>query len=212
MKYFLIFLRLLLISSFWICPFAYSINPYVNKEEEIISVPIEEKTISLPIDIPENIGCNELRKYLIKSNLKIIFPEIKKPRLMHVEDIKDPLFKSDYFILGWSFLLKADFNKDGYDEVVLIIQSDDPEDSEEVFLGLLSIKRGKIVRQVFKPLLLDYVFLKKVEEFKPGLDAIALIYTPRSGHCGYLYWFKDKYAYEKCEDYIEIIIEDNSLD
>lgn len=214
MKYILKYFSVLLMSSFWICPFTYSVNIYVNQEEEIISVPIEEKEISLPKDIPENVGCNELGKYLTKNNLKIIFPEIEKPRLMHVEDIKNPLFKSGYLTLGYSFLLKADSNKDGYDEVALIMQSDVPENLRAgCFFGILSIKEGKIVRQVFKIMPFAHVYLKKVEEFKPGLDAIQLIYTMGSDHCGHFYWFKDKYAYEKCDDSdIEIIIEDNALD
>jgi hypothetical protein len=76
--------------------------------------------------------------------LRNTITELANPRILRTEDIKDEEERTEYVDMGYSFVVKGDFNKDGNTDYAVVGKYDGPYPNESVFLSILSIKGGKV--------------------------------------------------------------------
>jgi hypothetical protein len=132
--------------------------------------------------------------------LSKIVPELKKPRFMTVTDIGDIDKQNSFLEERYSFVLRDDFNKDGFADVAFVGKyENDNNPDENTFFTIFSFRGKKLVRDYFTTLKARRVFLLKDLNFRHGFNGIILIYAPASDFCGTLYWSGSKYDYEPCQ-------------
>jgi len=81
--------------------------------------------------------------------LKQYVTQLKSPRLMTIEDVKLEYEKAWFMDLesGCSFVVKGDFNKDGYTDYAVIGKYDGPYRDKSIFVAIFSTKRGKVTTE-----------------------------------------------------------------
>jgi len=137
---------------------------------------------------------------LSDSFISEIVPELKNPRFMTVSDIGDIHEQNSFLEQGYSFVLRDDFNKDGFADLAFVGKyENDNNPKEDTFLVIVTFRGKKVVRDFFRPLKTNRVFLLKIINFKLVCNAIGMIYIPASDFCGTLYWSGSKYDYEPCQ-------------
>lgn len=98
------------------------------------SLSLSEGRVSFEVDN------NFLRKYI---------SQLKNPRLMTIEDVKLEYEKAwiEDPESGCSFVVKGDFNKDGYIDYGVIGKYDGPYPDKSIFIAIFSTKGGKVTTE-----------------------------------------------------------------
>ncbi|NWG01542.1 MAG: hypothetical protein HXY44_01640 [Syntrophaceae bacterium] len=81
--------------------------------------------------------------------LKRYVTQLKSPRLMTVGDVKLE-YERAWFMdpeSGCSFVVKGDFNKDGYIDYAVIGKYDGPYPDKSIFIAIFSTKSGKVTTE-----------------------------------------------------------------
>lgn len=164
------------------------INLYANAQTDLAGPALLVKTTKDETNI--------LNDKLLNS----LFPELKNPRLMNLQDFSDR-DERDFFIkFGYSFVLRGDFDRDGFDELAFVGKYDYDNDSKKnSFFAIVSLRGEKIKREFFSKVMMSTVSLIKERNYKPGTDAILLVYKFGSEECGAVFWAGTKYQYEPCQ-------------
>ncbi len=72
-------------------------------------------------------------------------PQLKKPRLMTEGDIRNKDERDTYQKEGWSFVLKGDFDKDGFPDYCVSGKYDGPYPGKSIFVAIFTKKNDAIV-------------------------------------------------------------------
>lgn len=164
-------------------------NGKIGIESELDSVSNGFKSADKPIILSQDLIYN-------------LFPELKNPRLMTLKDLSNLEEKESFINGGYSFVLRGDFNSDGFADLAFVGKYDDIEHPERnCFVAIISIKQKKIIRDFFLKRNVERMGLRKEIEYKPKIDAILMAYEFfGSEACEVLYWSDTKYQYESCID------------
>lgn len=137
---------------------------------------------------------------LDEENMKKIVPELKYPRLMSLKDLTIKPGEQDFFIKeGFSFVLRGDFNRDGFADIAFVGKYSVSDKKEESFIAIVTIKGKKVFREFYKKIDRDYIMLLLMPDYKPNIDAIFMLYKTESEDCSYLYWDEKEWQYEECQ-------------
>lgn len=149
--------------------------------------------------IPKGIKPGDKPITLNPPLLSRLLPELRNPRLMSIKDLNDSDEQEGFFEGGYSFVLRGDFNKDGFADIAFVGKYDNQSDSEKnSFIAIVSIRGRKVIREYFSRLETKKAYLIRVIDFKPQADAIGIVYNLYSEECGYLYWGKGQYNFKPC--------------
>jgi hypothetical protein len=141
---------------------------------------------------------------LNKSLLDKLLPEVKNPRLMTFADLADAEEQSGFLEGGYTFVLRGDFNKDGIADIAFVGKYKNSESYEEnSFVAIISIKGKKVVRDYFLKLNNPKICLISIPDYKPGTDAIGMVFNIFSEECGYLFWNIKQYEFKPCQSVFE---------
>lgn len=119
------------------------------------------------------------------------FPQLAGARLSRVEDLRD-IFREPFRKERYSFVLKGDFNRDGYTDYFISGQFE-KDGKRKPFFALISLRGGKAVVDILNTEVSDTIMLK---EFEPG--KIIAAYALNSNDFYLIYWdgkeYKTRYA------------------
>lgn len=160
----------------------------------------------IDINIKSEMKNADYLSLLTKDNLQKLFPEIKNPRIMTVNDIKDKFEKRAVKLYNFSFFIIGEFNNDGFIEIVFTGKYDEPEDGyADLFLGIISVQRDKMFRDFFERLYYGPSYAQKPKgqylkkssvKNKSDLDSVFICYTAApSDWCEILSWNGKEYKY-----------------
>jgi hypothetical protein len=153
--------------------------------------------VSIKIGYKRNYKPGEKPISLYKKTLSSLLPELKNPSLLTYEDLGDELEKSCFIEGGFTFVLRGDFNKDGYADLAFIVKDQGEKAyDKKIFLVIVSIKGQTVTRELFEPLSYVRASLLLVPNYKKGTDGIIISYTINSGENEILYWNGSKYVTE----------------
>lgn len=81
---------------------------------------------------------------------------------MTVGDVKDEDEREAFVELGYSFVVKGDFNKDGYVDYAIVGKYDDPYADRSLFVAVVSLKEGNPILEFLHKIRIphDRAFLK----------------------------------------------------
>jgi hypothetical protein len=160
----------------------------------------DEQTIAIELDfIPSGIKPGDKPITLNEDLLKKLLPELRSPRLMAFEDLGSADERAGFLEGGYSFVLRGDFDRNGFPDIVLVGKYDNPQESEKnSFIAVLGIRGKKVIREFVSKIKRDHISLIRVINYKPNIDAIGLSYNLASDDCGYLYWTGKKWQYDEC--------------
>ena len=129
-----------------------------------------------------------------------ILPELKNPRLMNLADIKDPEEQYRFFEDGYTFVLRGDFNRDGFADIVFVGKYN--QYLENSFIAIISIKGNKVIRDYFTIIYRGHIGLVNLPSYKPKqkINAIGMSYNLSASDCGFLHWDGKYWLYDDCED------------
>ncbi len=158
-----------------------------------------EKIIIEDNSIPTEIRPGDKPITLNKDILAKIIPELLNPRIMSLEDLKTYDEEALFLEGGYTFVLRGDFNRDGFADIIFVGKYDGETDTKgNSFIAILSIQKNKIVREFLSKILRDRISIIRVINHKNDIDAIGMSYNLESDDCGYLYWSDGKWVYELC--------------
>jgi hypothetical protein len=75
--------------------------------------------------------------------LKKTLAQLGNPRILTSEDIMDDQERKEYMNMGYSFVVKGDFNKDGTVDYAIAGKYDGPYPNQSIFITIISIKDDK---------------------------------------------------------------------
>jgi hypothetical protein len=101
------------------------------------------------------------------SFLKKHLTELKNPRLLTIDDIKNDYEKVE--MEGCSFVVKEDFNKDGYDDYAIAGKYDGPFNEKSLFITILTVKN-------------DIITVEYMDKFSFAHDRVFLCSEPGSNY------------------------------
>ena len=129
-----------------------------------------------------------------------LLPELTNPRLMDIADLKEEFDEQRSFLEeGCTFVLRGDFNSDGFADIVFVGKHDNPERPVfDTFISIISIKEQKVIRIYMSRINRDRIALLAVPEYKPGTDAIFMTYNFASDDCALLYWHNKEWQLDLC--------------
>ncbi len=123
--------------------------------------------------------------------LQKTFPQLSGARLSRPEDIRD-IFREPFRKERYSFVLKGDFNRDGYTDYFISGQFE-KDGKRKPFFALISLHGGKAVVDILNTEVSDTIMLKELE---PG--KIIAAYALNSNDFYLIYWdgkeYKTRYA------------------
>lgn len=188
---------LISIASLFFCAGLLALFTEKSYAEEIVT----EKEIAIEMkSIPAGIKPGDKPITLNTSLLGRLLPELRNPRLMSFKDIVDSYEQNAFIEGGYSFVLRGDFDRDGFADIAFVGKHENPNDNgENCFIAIFSIKGKKVVREYLAKLSSPRVFLLRIPAYKPGIDAMQLVYKFGTEECGYLYWIEKKYQYDLCK-------------
>jgi len=167
--------------------------------ENIKSMPKKQITVELD-SLPFHDGPGDKPVTLNKNFLTKILPEVKTPRLMAFTDLGDTDEQNSFFEGGYTFVLRGDFNKDGFADIAFVGKYDNLDSPENnSFVTIISIKGKKVTREYFSKTDTPKAYLLTVLEYKQKIDAVGLIFNLYSEECGYLFWTGKQYDFEPCQ-------------
>ncbi len=119
------------------------------------------------------------------------FPQLKGARLSRPEDLRD-IFREPFRKERYSFLLKGDFNRDGYPDYFISGQFEQ-NGKTKPFFALISLHGSKTIIEVLNTEVSDTIMLKEVMTGK-----IIAAYALNSNDFYLIYWdgkeYKSQYA------------------
>jgi hypothetical protein len=83
------------------------------------------------------------------STLRQIFPDLMNARIMELNDLTN-LGQESFKLYGFSFWLKGDFNRDGYEDVAIAGHFDNPSNPDyQSFITILTKSNGKWIKDYY---------------------------------------------------------------
>lgn len=114
------------------------------------------------------------------------FTQLKGARLSRPEDLRD-IFREPFRKDRYSFLLKGDFNRDGYPDYFISGQFEQ-NGKTKPFFALISLHGSKVIIEILNTEVSDTIMLKELE---PG--KIIAAYALDSNDFYLIYWDGTKY-------------------
>lgn len=160
------------------------------------------KKVIIDLDfLPSDVRPGDKPISLAPNRLAAILPELKNPRLMSLQDLDNTKQEKETFIEdGYTFVLRGDFNKDGYADIVFVGKYDNPENPiANSFVAIITFKKKKVIRDFFLKIGTEKILLLRKLNYKPKSDAIFMVFNLDSEDCGYLYSTGKSYKFEICK-------------
>jgi len=159
-----------------------------------------EQVVIEGVSIPEGVKPGDKPITLNKGLLKKLLPELINPRLMTFKDLGTPAEQEGFLEGGYTFVLRGDFDRDGFADIVFVGKYDNPENPERnSFIAVVTIKGEKIIRKYFSKIHRDRISLLRAVNYKTKIEAIGMSYNIASDDCGFLYWTGKDWQFDACQ-------------
>lgn len=135
---------------------------------------------------------------LSEKLLGILFPGLKNPRRMSIDDLIDIDQKEDFYEEGYTFVLRGDFNRDGIADIAFVGKYDGNNKNADAFMSILSIKGKRVIVEHWRKLPYHRAAILVDPNYKKNIDGINIMYTFGSEECETLYWDGKQWKYDSC--------------